>query len=138
MFEGVLTLMTPDTATANKWTCDGCAVTVSQIDGSQTTLPATWAVAGKGQLCLVCQRALAADTALEAAPSDCSLDARAKLRRAAVIEFEVRRTPDHTNGAIAKACRSSATAVANARARLQLPEPVAVAPTGRRERAGRR
>lgn len=111
------------TPTANKWTCDGCAVTVTRIDGKSSALPDTWALSSEGQFCLVCQRVRAADAALEAAPSDSSLDARAKLRRAAVIEFEVRRTPEQTNGAIAKACRSSATAVAKARDRLQLPLP---------------
>ncbi len=45
------------------------------------------------------------------------------LRRAALIEFEVRRTPDHSNGMIAKACRSSVSAVAKARDRLGLPDP---------------
>jgi hypothetical protein len=98
-------------------------VSITRIDGKSSTLPDTWAISAEGQFCLVCQRAMAADAALEAAPSDSSLDARAKLRRAAVIEFEVRRTPDHTNGAIAKACRSSATAVAKARDRLQIPVP---------------
>jgi hypothetical protein len=112
-----------DTAKATKWTCDGCAVSITRLDGKSSPFPDTWASSAKGQFCLVCQRALAADAALDAAPSDSSLDARAKLRRAAVIEFEVRRTPHHTNGAIAKACRSSATAVAKARDRLQLPAP---------------
>ena len=37
------------------------------------------------------------------------------------IEFEVSRRPDHGDGAIAKACRSSVSAVAAARQRLQLP-----------------
>ncbi len=96
---------------------------ITRIDGKASALPDSWAISAEGQFCLVCQRAMAADAALDAAPSDSSLDARAKLRRAAVIEFEVRRTPDHTNGAIAKACRSSATAVAKARDRLQIPVP---------------
>lgn len=115
--------MPTETAKANKWTCDGCAVTVTRIDGSSTGLPPSWSLSTEGQFCLVCQRARAADAALDAAPNDSSLEARAKLRRAAVIEFEVRRTPEQTNGAIAKACRSSATAVAKARDRLQLPLP---------------
>jgi hypothetical protein len=39
----------------------------------------------------------------------------------ALIEFEVNRRPDHADGAIAKACRSSVSAVAAARKRLKLP-----------------
>jgi hypothetical protein len=57
---------------------------------------------------------------MDAAPSDSDRDARAKLRRAGLIEFEVRRTPDRTDGSIARACRTSAGAVAAARRRLQL------------------
>lgn len=96
-------------------------MSVRQIDGSSSALPPTWASSADGRFCLVCQRSLAADAALDAAPAGSSLDDRAKLRRAAVIEFEVRRTPEQSNGSIAKACRSSAAAVARARDRLQLP-----------------
>ncbi len=114
--------MSVSSATAKKWVCDGCSMSASQIDGEPTEIPDTWASSAEGRFCLVCRRDRAANAALEAAPANSSLDARAKLRRAAVIEFEVRRTPTHTNGAIAKACRSSATAVAQARDRLQLPD----------------
>jgi hypothetical protein len=129
--------MSLETAKANKWTCDGCAVSISQIDGRSTALPDTWVSSEQGMFCLVCQRALAADAALDSAPTDSSLEARAKLRRAAVIEFEIRRTPDHTNGVIAKACRSSATAVARARDRLQLPEPARAHKAPSRQSGGR-
>jgi len=108
---------------AKKWVCDGCAMSVSRIDGESASLPSTWTDSEEGRFCLVCQRDRAANAALELAPENSSLDARAKLRRAAVIEFEVLRTPEQTNGVIAKACRSSATAVAQARDRLQLPDP---------------
>ena len=40
-----------------------------------------------------------------------SLEDRAKLRRAALVEFEVRRRPNHGNGESARACRSSVAAV---------------------------
>lgn len=113
--------MSVRSALAKKWICDGCSMSVSRIDGERTEIPETWAASAEGRFCLVCRRDRAANAALEAAPADSSLDTRAKLRRAAVIEFEVRRTPNHTNGVIAKACRSSATAVAKARDRLQLP-----------------
>jgi hypothetical protein len=111
------------TQTARKWTCDGCGVSAGGIDGAPIPLPASWSRADDGHLCLVCRRHRAAEAALEAAPSDCTRETRAKLRRAALIEFEVRRTPDQTDGAIAKACRSSVTAVSKARRRLRLPDP---------------
>jgi hypothetical protein len=38
-----------------------------------------------------------------------------------MVEFEVLRAPDRTNGSIAKACRSSIPAVAAARQRLGAP-----------------
>jgi hypothetical protein len=108
---------------AHKWTCSGCSVSVGRIDGSRAPLPETWASSPEGDFCLVCRRQRAGEAALDAAPSDCGRDARAKLRRTGLIEFEVRRVPDRTNGSIAKACRSSAAAVAAARQRLQLGDP---------------
>ncbi|HEX3174602.1 MAG TPA: hypothetical protein VHQ43_10365 [Solirubrobacterales bacterium] len=105
---------------ARKWTCGGCGVSASRIDGDPTPLPESWTSSAEGELCLSCRRQQAAEAAVEAAPSDSGRDARAKLRRAGLIEFEVRRTPGLTDGTIAKACRSSASAVAAARQRLQL------------------
>jgi len=110
-------------STARKWTCDGCGVSAGRIDGAPIPLPDAWANANGGHLCLVCRRERAAEAALDAAPDSTSRETRAKLRRAALIEFEVRRMPDHSNGVIAKACRSSVTAVAKARQRLRLPDP---------------
>jgi hypothetical protein len=107
---------------ARKWTCGGCGVSVSRIDGSQAPLPDTWASSTEGDFCLACRRQRAAEAALDAAPTGADRDARAKLRRIGLIEFEVLRTPDRTDGTIAKACRSSAAVVAAARRRLQLSE----------------
>jgi hypothetical protein len=109
-------------AVAHKWTCGDCGVSVSRIDGSPAPLPDSWVSSAEGDFCLACRRQRAAEAALETAPSDSGRDARAKLRRTGLIEFEVRRTPDRTDGSIAKACRSSASAVAAARRRLQLDE----------------
>ena len=108
-------------ATAKKWTCDHCGVSVSRMGGGRVTLPEAWIRSEEGTFCLLCRRERAAEAALEAAPSDCPVEQRAKLRRAALIEFEVSRRPDHGDGAIAKACRSSVSAVAAARQRLKLP-----------------
>ncbi len=116
---------------ATKWTCDGCGVTAGRIDREPVPLPAAWAESAEGCFCLVCRRQRAADAALQAAPSDSPVDARAKLRRAALIEFEVSRTPDETDGTIARACRTSAAAVTRARRRLQLPDPPPPSPEAR-------
>jgi len=110
---------------AESWTCDGCGVSISQAGGKRLALPESWARGKDGTFCLVCRRERAAQAALDAAPANCTLQARAKLRRAALIEFEVSRRPSHTDGAIAKACRASVFAVAAARERLELPAPPA-------------
>jgi hypothetical protein len=113
--------MTPTaTVTAAKWTCDGCGMTVRRMDGAQTALPEDWARSEQGLICLLCRRDLAAEEAIASAPSDSPINVRAELRRAALIEFEVRRNPDHPDGVIARTCRSSAPAVAKARQRLGL------------------
>jgi hypothetical protein len=111
------------TSTAKKWTCDQCGVTVSRLGGEKVELPASWTDTKEGTFCLLCRRERAAQAALEAAPKDCPLEERAKLRRTALVEFEVRRRPGHGNGEIAKACRSSVAAVVAARKRLKLPAP---------------
>jgi len=110
------------TSTAKKWTCDQCGVTVSRVGGEKVELPASWTTSKEGTFCLLCRRERAAQAALAAAPSG-SLEDRAKLRRAALVEFEVRRRPGHGNGEIAKACRSSVAAVVAARKRLKIPAP---------------
>jgi len=115
--------MTPASTLAKKWTCDGCGVSAGHIDGEPVPLPAAWVSLAEGKFCLICRRERAADAALEAVPSDSPVDARAKLRRAALIEFEVSRTPDQADGQIARACRTSVSAVTRARRRLQLPDP---------------
>jgi hypothetical protein len=109
--------------TAKKWTCDECGVTVSRAGGEKVELPKSWASSRDGIFCLLCRRERAARAALQSAPKDSGLEDRAKLRRAALIEFEVRRRPTHGNGEIAKACRSSVAAVIAARKRLKIPAP---------------
>lgn len=101
--------------TASKWTCNRCGVSVSQLDGGEVPMPDSWATGSDGRFCLTCRRERAAEAALDAAPEDCSNDARAKLRRSGLLEFEVRRAPDRADNAIAKACHTSASAVARAR-----------------------
>jgi hypothetical protein len=109
---------------ARKWTCGGCGVSASRIDGSLAPLPENWVSTVEGDFCLGCRRQQAAAAALESAPGDSDRDTRAKLRRAGLIEFEVSRAPDRADNSIAKACRSSVSAVAAARQRLRQREVV--------------
>jgi hypothetical protein len=111
------------TLTAKKWTCDQCGVAVSRVSGEKVELPESWTTSKEGTFCLLCRRERAAQAALDAAPENSGLEDRAKLRRAALVEFEVRRRPNHGNGEIAKACRSSVAAVVAARKRLKIPAP---------------
>jgi hypothetical protein len=124
--------MTPAPQLAKKWTCDGCGVTVSHVDGEPMQLPDAWISSAEGRFCLICRRERAAEAALGSAPdSPMPVGARAKLRRAALIEFEVSRTPDQSDGTIARACRTSVTAVTQARRRLRLPDPPVATKTSR-------
>jgi hypothetical protein len=123
--------MTPTPQLAKKWTCDGCGVTVSHVGGGPMPLPGAWADSVEGRFCLICRRERAAEAALGSAPQDSPVGARAKLRRAALIEFEVSRTPEESDGTIARACRTSVTVVTQARRRLRLPDPPMNAGTSR-------
>lgn len=106
-----------------KWTCQDCGVSASRIDGEPVSMPSCWSDSAEGIFCLACRRERAGEAALDAAPADSPLSARVKLRRAGLIEFEVSRTPDQTDGTIARACRTSVSAVSRARRRLELPDP---------------
>ena len=101
--------------TASQWSCDRCGVSVSRLDGARAPFPESWARGADGSFCLTCRRERAAEAALDAAPEGCSNDARAKLRRSGLVEFEVKRAPDRADNAIAKACHTSASAVVAAR-----------------------
>jgi hypothetical protein len=118
------------------WSCSGCGVSIRQLDGTPVPMPETWESGPEGCFCLACRRRRAAEEATAAAPAGCSSEARAKARRAGLIEFEVRRTPNQTDSSIAKACHTSASAVAATRRRLQLGE--SPAPKPNRDWAGAR
>jgi hypothetical protein len=115
--------VSPALKTARKWTCESCGVSAGNIDGEPVSIPRAWVDSTDGTFCLACRRERAAEAALETSAFDGPVATRAKLRRAALIEFEVRRTPDQGNGAIARACRTSVSAVSSARRRLELPDP---------------
>jgi hypothetical protein len=49
---------------------------------------------------------------MESAPEDCSREDLVRIRRTALIEFEISRSPDAPNRTIAQACRTSPKTVA--------------------------
>jgi hypothetical protein len=105
-------------ARATRWTCSCCGVSAGQMDGRPTKLPEGW-TNSEGELCLICRRERAADAVLESAPEVRNMAARVRLRKAALLDFEVSRVPDRSNGQIAGACHTSPRAVAESRERLQ-------------------
>ncbi len=108
------------TVAARRWVCSRCGVAAGRMDGRQVPLPESWESCADGDFCLSCRRGRAADAAQDAVSGDSSVADRTKARRAGLIEFEVRRTPNLTDGSIAKACRTNAGAVAAARKRLRM------------------
>jgi hypothetical protein len=81
--------------------------------------PSAWIVDGRQAYCLACQRELAAEAGAGAAPSDTTLQRRAELRHAALIDFEVSRNPERSNSEIARVIGTSVPAVVKARERLR-------------------
>jgi hypothetical protein len=61
---------------------------------------------------------------MEAAPEAFSREERVKLRRTALIEFEIGRVPEASNRAVALACRTSGAAVAAVRTEMEGPTAV--------------
>jgi hypothetical protein len=81
-------------------------------------MPPNWVRERDGShYCLSCQRERAVEKALEDA-GEVGIEGRAKLRSAAVVEFEILRDPERTEGEIANAASTSVLAVRNARKRL--------------------
>jgi uncharacterized 2Fe-2S/4Fe-4S cluster protein (DUF4445 family) len=116
-------------ADALRWSCARCLVSVGRIDGEVTELPDSWSRSEEETYCLSCSRALAGEAAMESAPASCTREERVRLRRTALIEFEIGRVPEAPNRAIAHACRTSSAAVAAVRNNL---EPAATADAGAR------
>ena len=82
------------------------------------TLPPNWvANATAATTASFCRRERAVEKALDDA-GEVGIEGRAKLRSAAVVEFEILRDPERTEGEIAKAASTSVLAVRNARKRL--------------------
>jgi hypothetical protein len=88
------------------------------MDGEASRLPDTWASYDGLTYCLSCCRARAAEAALESATESASNEDRVRLRRSALIAFEIRRMPAAPDRAIANACRTSSKTVAVVRDEL--------------------
>lgn len=106
-------------ADAVRWSCARCEVSVGRIDGEPALLPASWSRSGGQVLCLTCRRAQAGEAAMDSAPARSTREERVRLRRTALIEFEIGRTPEAPNRTIANACRTSSLAVAAVRQELE-------------------
>jgi hypothetical protein len=91
---------------------------VGRIDGEPTLLPETWAQEDGLIYCLSCSRARAGEAAVEAASETISREDLTRVRRNALIEFEIGRAPQAPNRTVALACRTSSAAVAAIRDRL--------------------
>ena len=105
-------------AQAVRWSCARCEVSVGRIDGASADLPDTWSRSEGQTYCLSCSRARASEEASDAAPESITREDRIKVRRRALIAFELARTPAAPDRAIANACRTSSMAVAAVRGEL--------------------
>lgn len=110
-------------AEAVRWSCARCGVSVGRMDGEATELPESWSQVDELTHCLTCSRALAGEAAMDSAPASCTREERVRLRRTALIAFEIDRAPEAPNRRIALACRTSSAAVAAVRSGREEPTP---------------
>ena len=94
----------PRASRTRRWTCAGCEVTVRYASGSKSLprRPEGWAKRSGRWLCLHCRR----EQAIEKATVGAGEDGWAS-RRQALLEFELRRSPDEPDGVIAKRANCS-------------------------------
>ncbi len=85
------------------------------MDGELADLPETWVEADGLAYCLSCSRARAGEAAADSAPEATSREDLVRLRRTALIEFEIGRAPEAPNRTIANSCRTSSATVAAVR-----------------------
>lgn len=109
------------TAESVRWRCARCDVSVGRIDGEPVAFPECWSRLDGETFCLTCSRALAGDAAIEMSSAAASHEDRTRIRRTAVIEFEIGRVPDAPNRSIAVSCRTSNAVVAAVRKRMSGP-----------------
>ena len=107
---------TKDKVEVKEFTCARCEVVSRWTEGLGAATPPNWVKQNGLYYCLVCRRERAVDDAIAAA-GDVSTADRAKLRSSAVVDFEIARDPNRTEGEIAKAARASIGAVRKARKR---------------------
>jgi hypothetical protein len=81
-------------------------------------MPECWTRAGEEIFCLSCSRALAGEAATDAAPDVSSGEELVRIRRNALVLFEIDRDPEAPNRTIARACHTSPAAVAAIRREL--------------------
>jgi hypothetical protein len=114
----------PSQSTPEALTCGRCRMTTRWMPGhAHALLPAAW-IEEDGELyCLTCQRALAAEAGSSTAPDDSTTASRARMRSVALVEFEIKRDPERSNGQIARAIHTSVPAVIKARRRLEEGDP---------------
>jgi len=114
-------MSSPEPAGVSSWTCSRCEVTASWMPGAESPgRPPTWRYQDGELYCLGCRRVVAAEAVVDAAPETSKAE-RVRARAAALVEFEIRRTPDRPNSKIAQACRTSVPAVVKARKRIGVP-----------------
>ena len=105
---------------SDNYTCTRCEVKIHWMPGHEVTgPPAGWSTEDGDPYCLRCRRELAAEKAVDNAPDGAGREERAKLRAAAVLDFEILRDPNRPNGEIAKVVRCSVPAVVKSRRRLE-------------------
>ena len=99
-----------------RWTCAGCEVTVRYAAGSKALprRPEGWTKRGGDWLCLHCRR----EKAVEAATIGAGEDGWAS-RRQALLEFELKRSPEEADGVIAKRANCSTGHVRKVREELE-------------------
>lgn len=99
-----------------RWTCAGCKVTVRYAAGSNAVprRPEGWSRRGGEWLCLHCQREKAVEKATIGAKGDGWAS-----RRQALLEFELRRSPEVADGVIAKRANCSTGHVRKVREELE-------------------
>jgi hypothetical protein len=86
-------------------------------------LPDSWCEQSGELYCLGCRRDLAAESGVLAVGEDATRERTAKARASALVDFEIQRDPERSNGEIARAIRASVSAVAKGRERLGVEQP---------------
>ena len=104
---------------ACRWSCARCAVSFGRMDNEPMMLPPSWSRADGEIFCLTCSRARAGEAAMDSAPDASSREERVRLRRTALIEFEIGRAPEASDHNVALACRTSGATVAVVRGEME-------------------